>query len=153
MKLQKIALAVSLEQEDLNPLYSWGKRFDWSHVNEVHLVHLVKKNITPMEFGLVEMPDEKTFQEMKPSLQNFLMSEAKKIIPSDFKGELKYHVSLEYNAEEGIVEFLRKMGVSLVVVATKGKHGFAGLFHNSLTDHLVKFAPCDVFVVRPESQN
>lgn len=149
MSHQKIAIALPLEENLLTPLYQWGKRFDWSHIQQVHFVHVVKKTITPLEFGLVEMPDEKTFKEMLPTLEKFLKDESKKIIPADFKGELVFHVSREYSPEDEFIETINKTGVSLVIVSTHGKHGFQGLFHSSFTDHMVKFAPCDVYVVRP----
>lgn len=149
MSHKKIALALPLEEKLLAPLYQWGKRFDWGHIQEVHFVHVVKKTITPLEFGLVEMPDEKTFQEMVPTLEKFLGEESTKIIPSDFKGKLVFHISREYSPEDEFIETINKTGVTLVVVSTHGKHGFQGLFHSSFTDHMVKFAPCDVYVVRP----
>ena len=146
-----IAIALPIEEKLLHPLYEWGERFDWSHVNEVHMVHVVKKNITPLEFGLVEMPDERTYQDMVPTLQTYLREEAVKIIPASFKGKVFYHLTRDFSPEEEMIDTLKKLDVSLVVVSTRGKHGFDGLFHSSFTDQMVKFAPCDVYVVRPEA--
>jgi nucleotide-binding universal stress UspA family protein len=149
MKLHNIVIALPLENELLAPLHAWGKKFNWSEVRSVHFIHVVKKNITPLEFGLVEMPDEKTFLEMKPSLERFLRDEARKILPEGHRGEQHFHLKKDFNPDEEIIETLRQVKADLVVVATQGKHGFEGLFHNSMTDHLVRFAPCDVYVVRP----
>jgi nucleotide-binding universal stress UspA family protein len=149
MYLRKIMLALPLEERLLTPLYSWGKRFDWTHVEEVDLLHVVKKHITPLEFGLVEMPDEKLFREMLPTLERFLLDEAKKILPSDFKGKISCVITRDFSPEEETIDTLRHRQPSLIVVATQGKHGFEGLFHSSFTDHMVRFAPCDVYVVRP----
>lgn len=151
MTHQNIAIALPIEEKLLDPLHHWGERYDWSNVKEVHLVHVVKKNITPLEFGLVESPDERTFQDMEPTLQTYLRDEATKIVPADFEGEIFYHLSRDFNPEEEMVDTLKKLHVDLVVVATRGKHGFEGLFHSSFTDQMVKFAPCDVYVVRPEA--
>lgn len=151
MAHQSIAIALPIEEKLLHPFYHWGQRFDWSHVKEVHIVHVVKKNITPLEFGLVEMPDETTYQEMVPSLQTYMREEAIKIVPASFKGEIYYHLTRDFSPEEEMIDTLKKLKVSLVVVSTRGKHGFEGLFHSSFTDQMVKFAPCDVFVVRPEA--
>lgn len=149
MYLKNIVIAVPLEENLLSPLYSWGQRFDWGHVEEVHLLHVVKKNLTPLEFGLIEMPDEKTFQQMIPTLERFLMHEAAKILPASYRGEIKSIITRDFNPEEETIHTLKKLQPSLVVVATQGKHGFEGLFHSSFTDHMVRFAPCDVYVVRP----
>lgn len=151
MERHNIAIALPLEEELLRPLHAWGKRFDFSHVFGVHFVHVVKKNITPLEFGLMEMPDESTFREMVPPISKFMKDEAKKILPPDFKGEVHYHVSSHFDPEGELVEAIKRYKVNLMVVATRGKHGFDGLFHSSVTEHLIKFAPCDVYVVRPLS--
>lgn len=151
MSHQRIAIALPVEEKLLHPLHTWGQRFDWSHVKDVHLIHIVKKNVTPLEFGLVEMPDERTYQEMVPTLQRYLREEAQKIIPSAFRGEVHFHLTRDFSPEEEMISTLKKLRCSLVVVSTRGKHGFDGLFHSSFTDQMVKFAPCDVYVVRPEA--
>jgi len=148
----KIAIAVPLEESLLHPRYSWGGRFDWSHVREVHLVHIVKKNITPLEFGLVEMPDENTYQEMAPTLEKYLRDEAQKIIPEKYRGEFFFHLTRDFSPEEEMIGVLKKTNVDLLVVSTRGKHGFEGLFHSSFTDKMVKYSPCDVYVVRPPAK-
>ncbi len=152
MPQQRIAIAVPLEESLLQPLYSWGGRFDWSHVREVHLVHVVKKNITPLEFGLVEMPDENTYQEMAPTLEKYLRDEAQKIIPDKYRGEVFFHLTRDFSPEEEMIGVLKKTNVDLLVVSTRGKHGFEGLFHSSFTDKMVKYSPCDVYVVRPQAK-
>ena len=150
MSQKKIAIALPMEEKLLNPLHQWGSRFDWSHVREVHIIHVVKKNVTPLEFGLIEMPDETTYQAMIPALEMHLRDEAQKIIPKEYRGEVYFHLNRDFSPDEEMIDILKKTNVSLVVVSTRGKHGFSGLFHSSFTDQMVKFAPCDVYVVRPE---
>lgn len=149
MRPQRIAIALPLEENLLEPLYEWGRTFDFSHVESVCLIHVVKKNITPLEFGLIESPDDRTFDNMVPTLENFLKGEAKKILPSDFSGGVTYEITKDFQPEEEIIDILKRVKATLIVVATRGKHGFEGFFHSSFTDYMVKFAPCDVFVVRP----
>ncbi len=152
MRPQKIVIALPVEETLLAPLHEWGKNFDFSHVESVHFIHVVKKNITPLEFGLIESPDENTYQEMLPTLEKFLRDEAHRIIPNDFQGEVSFQLTKDFHPEEEVIDILKNSRSSLIVVATRGKHGFEGLFHSSFTDYMVKFAPCDVFVVRPETQ-
>lgn len=152
MRPQRIAIALPLEETLLDPLYEWGKKFDFGHVESVCFIHVVKKNITPLEFGLIESPDDQTFNDMVPTLDKFLKDEARKIIPVDFKGEVKFEITKDFHPEEEIIDILKKIDATLIVVATRGKHGFEGFFHSSFTDYMVKFAPCDVFVVRPPEE-
>jgi hypothetical protein len=150
MEFQNIVIALPLEEELLKPLYEWGKRFDWSHVGNVHFVHSVKKNITPLEFGLMEMPDENTFKEMLPVMNKFMSEESKKIVSPPFQGKTHFHLSSHFNPAEEITNTIKSLKASLVVISTRGKHGFEGLFSSSFTDHMVRFAPCDVYVIRPK---
>jgi nucleotide-binding universal stress UspA family protein len=149
MSITNIAVALPIEEKLLHPLHSWGERFDWSHIHEVHFIHVVKKIMSPLEFGLVEVPDEKSYQEMLPSLNRFLRQEAVKIVPASYSGKVFFHLDRGYSPEEEVISLLRKLKLSLLVVSTQGKHGFEGLFHSSFTDKMVKFAPCDIYVVRP----
>lgn len=152
MRPQRIVIALPLEESLLGPLHDWGKNFDFSHVETVTFVHIVKKNITPLEFGLIESPDDSTYQDMVPALNTFLHEEAKKIIPSEFKGKIFFEVTKDFHPEEELIDILKKVKATLIVVATRGKHGLDGFFHSSFTDYMIKFAPCDVFVVRPEGE-
>jgi nucleotide-binding universal stress UspA family protein len=150
MRTQRIVIALPLEDSLLRPLYQWGGNFDFTHVEKIHFIHVVKKNITPLEFGLVESPDDATYRDMLPTLEGFLREEAKKIIPSEYMKLVDYQVTKDFHPEEELIDLLKELKATLIVVATRGKHGFEGLFHSSFTDYMVKFAPCDVFVVRPE---
>lgn len=152
MRPQIIAIAVPIEESLLGPFYEWGKNFDFSHVETVHLIHVVKKNITPLEFGLIESPDEVTYKEMEPTIEKYLKDEARKILPAEFKGRVQFHVTNDFHPEEEVIDLLKELKATLIVVATRGKHGFDSLFHSSFTDYMIKHAPCDVFVVRPSGE-
>ena len=152
MRPQKIVIALPLEDSLLGPLYEWGSNFDFTHVESVHFIHVVKKNITPLEFGLMESPDEGTYQDMLPALEKFMKEESQKILPKDFKGKITLDLTKDFHPEEDVVDMLIEKHATLLVVATRGKSGFESLFQSSFTDYMVKHAPCDVFVVRPEGK-
>jgi hypothetical protein len=150
MKTQKIVIAVPLEENLLSALYEWGKEFDFSEIRSVRFIHIVKKNVTPLEFGLIESPDDSTFREMEPTLKKFLKDESERILPKDFNGEVTFEVTNNYHPEDEVIEILKDFEANLIVVATRGRHGLDSLFHSSFTQYMVKHAPCDVFVVRPK---
>jgi nucleotide-binding universal stress UspA family protein len=152
MLKQRIVIAVPIEENLLKPLQEWGHKFDFSQVEGLHIVHIVKKNITPLEFGLIESPDEATYREMEPTIKKFLEQEAGHILPADYHGPVSFLVTKDFHPEERLIDILKDLKATLVVVATRGKHGLEGLFHSSFTAYMVKFAPCDVFVVRPGSE-
>lgn len=152
MNYQNITIALSVEDELLQPLYRWGSAFDFSEVKTIQLIHIIKKHVAPIEFGLMESPDEATLREMIPTFKKFLENEGQKIIPSSFKGQINYEVKSDFHPNEKIIEYLQETKTELLVLSTRGKHGLDGFFHSSFTDYMTKFAPCDLFVVRPQAK-
>lgn len=147
MAPKKILIALSIEDDVLQPLHAWGRRFDWEKIEDVHFLHIVKKNITPLEFGLLETPDEESFEDMRPALDKFLHEEAHRIIPSQFHPKIHFHLLRDFYPDEETVELCRDIKPDLLVLASHGKHR---MFHHSFSEHIIKTAPCDVYVVRPE---
>lgn len=150
MNQNNIAIALSLDDQLLKPLHEWGKNFTWTNVKEVHFFHIIKKNVTPLEFGLVEMPDEKTLKSMIPTIEQFLKDEAAKIIPASSRPEIKFHVWGDFNPKQKAVDFLQSQAIKLLVCSTRGLHGPKAIFQSSFADYMIKFAPCDIYIVRPK---
>lgn len=57
-------------------------------------------------------------------------------------------VVLKDNAAEGILRYVRNRDVDLVVMATHGRSGLRHFLLGSVTERIVRYAPCDVLVVR-----
>ena len=51
---------------------------------------------------------------------------------------------------ERMAEYAKEINAGLIVVATRNKRGFSGLFLSSFADRILKLAPCDVLVLRPK---
>lgn len=149
MNLQTIVVALPIEETHLRAFYDWGKSHDFSHVASVHFLHVVRITVTPLEFGLMEAPDEATFQEMRPTLLRFLQEEARKILPAEFEGSANFQVSHGFHPEEEVMRIAKDLGASLLVVSPRIKHGIEGLFQHSFTAFAIRHAPCDVLVLRP----
>lgn len=145
---QHIMIAIPTEDDLLAPFYEWCKRFDWNNVGQVDLVHIVKINITPLEFGLVEVPTTNAFLEMLPTLENFLKDEGKKIVPAHLLDRTSYLIESHYYPEDRIIELSKQRGTDMVIVSTIERHGLDGFFHHSFSEHLIKNAQCDIFVVK-----
>lgn len=148
--MKKIVVTVPLEEKELATLKEWGQMFDWNIISEVTFLHVVHRVATPMEFALVEVPDQESYEKMKPELEKFLQEQVKTITPANFKGKAETIVDISFEPEETVIDFLKANKTDLVVAATKGKKGFEGFFHHSFTEHLIKFGPCDVYVVKPK---
>lgn len=145
---QHIMIAIPTEDELLAPFYGWAKRFDWNSVGQIDLVHIVKINITPLEFGLVEVPTSDSFIDMLPTLENFLKDEGAKIIPPHLLDKTSYLIESHYYPEDRIIELSKERSADLVIVSTIERTGLESFFHHSFSEHLIKNANCDIFVVK-----
>jgi nucleotide-binding universal stress UspA family protein len=47
-----------------------------------------------------------------------------------------------------IVDTARKLGVDLIIISTHGRTGFKRAFFGSTTEHVVRYAPCPVLILR-----
>lgn len=148
----KIVIALPLEEKLLAPLRDWGNKFNFEHIDHVHFIHVIKINITPLEFGLVESPDDLTYREMRPTISKFLEDESRKILPTNFKGKITFEVEKDSDPEEESVDILKREHADFIVVSSHARHGLDSFLHSSFTDYMIKHAPCDVFVIRPHDQ-
>lgn len=94
-----------------------------------------------------EIPDFEVFEqrstsEEKEDLSNVIPQKVKELIPVEeisMVGSPAHHV---------IVEKAKEIGVDLIVLATHGRTGLAHVLMGSVAEHVIRYAPCPVFVVR-----
>lgn len=150
MKPTVIVVALPLEDDILSNIHHWAEKYDWAHVEDIYLVHIVKQVLNASEFGMTEVPDEKSYQEMIPSLESFLRTQAAVIVPHEFVGRVHYRVEKAFDPEEEMTKLLSEIHADVLVVGTRGKNGIFAIFDRSFSQYMVKHAPCDVLVVRPD---
>jgi universal stress protein A len=94
-----------------------------------------------------EMGDYESFQQRTLATEE---EELSKVIPENIKETL----AVEEIAVTGqpvhhvIVDKAKELGVDIIVIATHGRTGLAHVFLGSVAEHVVRHAPCPVFVIR-----
>jgi nucleotide-binding universal stress UspA family protein len=85
---------------------------------------------------------EKKIQEREKELSEFL--------PPKVRADLDVEVILEKGRpiHHTIVEKAKTLGVDIIVVATHGRTGLAHVLVGSVAAHIIRYAPCPVFVIR-----
>jgi uncharacterized protein YaeQ len=53
--------------------------------------------------------------------------------------------------DESIVKEAKKQAVDLIVMSTQGRSGLAHVLRGSVTEHVIRNAPCPVVAIGPES--
>lgn len=147
---EKVVLCVSDKDELTQPLLDLAGG-ELLKGKEVQLLHVFKQEVYAYEFSPYVWPDEKLFEELKLNLQTRLDTLRDKIVPDeDDRKVSKAKIYLHSSPKQKIVEYLADEDADMVVVVTRGKHGFAGLFTSSTAEYLMKFSPCHVLILRDE---
>jgi hypothetical protein len=151
MKTQKVIIAMPTE-EDFMPSFSrWAHQFDWSKT-EAHFIHIVQKNYAVNDMGITQIPDDKTFNEIKSGTLNFIKKKAHEIMPEKAFDHAHFDVFFNYSPQEGMIKYAHTINANMIVVATRNKKGIVGFFTSSFAEAMLKFSPCDVLIIRPSAQ-
>lgn len=141
--MKKITICV-----DLNELCFKNLKKLTGHVllqgAEVHLIHFFGIQVYTAEFTPFVFPNPDQYPEIEKSTLLALEN-----LEKDLNIKAIKSCRFVHSTEEAVVDYLKDNKSDLVIVSTQAKHGLDSFFHSSFTDYLVKYSPCDVFVVRP----
>ena len=155
-KIKKI-----LAPTDLSELSQVGVRYALNLAKafgaEVTLYHVVsseellwygekikEKMATAATFG----PSDSILGKYQIALTRFLKEHFSDLIPS-----VKVHEKVELGKpDENIVEKAKKEGTDLIVISTHGRTGLSHILLGSVTEKVVRHAPCPVLSIRPETR-
>lgn len=142
----KIVLCCSMDKDLLQQMEKI-KSYCFNDDSEIYLVHVYPTHVYTDGFNSYIFPVLEERQKIADSTKMFLREWRDKAL-SQYQNTIVECLFAPHPKRE-MVEYLKKIQADLVATATRGKHGFKGLFLSSFTDHLIKFAPSDVLVLRP----
>ena len=92
-------------------------------------------------------PAYSIFERGQIALARFLKEHFSDLIPS-----VKIHEKVELGRpDENIVEEAKKEGTGLIVISTHGRTGLSHILLGSVTEKVVRHAPCPVLSIRPQT--
>lgn len=109
---------------------------------ELHLLHVYEPE---PPYHLSKEYLQETMDKVQKKLSTVIPESLRETVPGDVILEKGHPV---HNA---IVEEAKQLGVDLVVVGTKGRTGLGHVLMGSVAEHVVRYAPCPVFVHRARS--
>ncbi|CAH1075488.1 universal stress protein [Candidatus Nitrotoga sp. 1052] len=148
MNPQKIVIAMPAEEEFMPSISRWGHEYVWTK-REIYFVHVIKKDISVSEMGVEEIPDKVTVENLKQQMLDFIKNKAREMMPELAFKKAHFEVLFAQSPAERLAEYAKEINAGMIVVATRNKRGFSGLFLSSFADRLLKLSPCDVLVLRP----
>lgn len=148
MENRQIVVCVSLHDESIDLLKSL-KNFDWKESDTVHFVHCFKKELFTNDFTPYTYPSEEDYDEINQSIKEILTNLGKEVIGNFPVKQKIYQSFVSYSPKDRITDYLKESKATLAIVATRGKHGIEGLFSSSFAEHLIRFSPSDLYILRP----
>lgn len=144
--MKNYVLCASLEEESVNTLKKLKRDLDLKEA-KVHFVTVVEIQVYNSELSAFVYPVESQYKEIESSALMILKNLAKDLGVTDANATFKCF--FDHSAESRVKNYLEEVNADMVITATRGRHGIAGLFSSSFTDFLCKYSPCDVLVLRP----
>jgi nucleotide-binding universal stress UspA family protein len=117
------------------------------HAAAITLLYVVPKQYTTYDYGGPNMPsfEAHLFVNAEKRLHDLLEEEVRAQVPADA-------IVRDGSAVEDILEAAEKLPADLIVISTHGHTGFKHILLGSVTEQVVRRAPCPVLVVR-EKEN
>ena len=136
--IKSILSAVDFSDESLKAA-KFAASLAQEYKAELHLIHVYEPE--PPYHSSREYLDE-TMKKLNEKLSSVIPESVRESVPGD--------VILEkgHPAHNTIVQEAKELGVDLIVVGTKGRTGLAHVLLGSVAEHVVRYAPCPVFVYR-----
>ena len=149
MNPKKIVIAMPTEEEFMPSISRWGHEYIWTKW-EVYFIHVVRKDVYVSEMGVDETPSKAAQEKIKQHMLDFIKNKASEMMPLPAFKKAHFEVLFAQSPAERMAEYAKEINAGLIVVATRNKRGFSGLFLSSFADRILKLAPCDVLVLRPK---
>ena len=148
MNPQKIVIAMPTEEDFMPSISRWGHEYVWTK-REAYFVNVIEKDISISEMSVEETPNKVTVENLKQQMLDFIKCKAREMMPALAFNKAHFEVLFAESPAERLAEYAKEVKAGMVVVATRNKRGFSGLFLSSFADRLIKLSPCDVLVLRP----
>ncbi|MFT6068985.1 MAG: nucleotide-binding universal stress UspA family protein [Bacteriovoracaceae bacterium] len=146
--MKKILVAVDLNDDSMKLIKRSLKKRNWSDVEEVHLVHGFQLQVYADNFLFAAYPMEDQYDQVKKSVSGLFGELVSGAFKDGNKPKVIKECLITTGPTQAIVDYATENSIDEMIIGTRGKHGFEGLFSSSFAEHMVRHAPCDLFICR-----
>ncbi|MBT3583954.1 MAG: universal stress protein [Halobacteriovoraceae bacterium] len=143
--MKKIVICTNLDPASTKAIESLVDQ-DLLKDSQVELLHCFETQIYTGEYFINYYPTEEQYPAIEGEVLEILAPLDKKLSSI---ASVNSKCIFSTNPKEEVKEFLNREKPDLLIVATRGVTGFAGLFNSSFADYMLRHSPCDVLVLRP----
>lgn len=99
--------------------------------------------------GVEDVPNRDIMENLKQTTLHFLKKKAIEMMPAAAFKKAHFEILYAQFPAEQLAKYAKEIDAGLVVIATRKKKGFSGLFLSSFADRILKLSPCDILILRP----
>ncbi len=146
--MKKILLCVDLTDYSIDTYKKKFEKYDWSKVSELHLVHGFKTQTYVDTFTYSTYPLESEYGPIEKSVKELLDSLGEKLTVGAKDLNIRSTCLIGTSPKELIRQYAMDYRIDEMIVSTRGTHGVESLFTSSFAEFMVRFAPCDLKIIR-----
>lgn len=143
--MKNIVICVSLTDDSLEMI----KKLKGSGLiqnSKIHLIHCFETQVYTGEYFVGTYPEPSQYLEIEKSINKILDN-----LGNEFGENIVVAKRCLFSSDgkAAIKDYLESEKADLAIIATRGKHGIAGLFSSSFAEYMVRYSPCDLHILRP----
>lgn len=148
--MSKIVIAIPMDESLQEVFHDYLKENPFAPEDEIHFVHIFREE----HLNYIMPPVSYPIPGDKPIIEKEILGIMKSLVE---RAELNNVKTLEYRClfnespKDMMISYLKNLNADLVISTTRGKKGFTSLFASSFSEHLLKWAPCRLLVLRGTS--
>jgi nucleotide-binding universal stress UspA family protein len=142
--MKKVVICMPLDEQLQKNIFATLKTLTWLDQCSVDFVHIFKQESFPYMLPPTVFPDQAQANEIQKTLVDIFQGLTQDLNLS----HKQFHVAFDESPKAGMVSYLKKNKAEMVITFVREKHGIAGFFASSFTEHLVAHSPCSVLALR-----
>lgn len=146
--MRKLMICVDITNESIDTFKGQLEKFEWESWTEVHFVHGFETQVYADTFYFASYPLESQLGDIESSVMTLLEGLAKTLVPDSFNGNVYTKCIFGSSSRLALRDYAEEEKIDEMVIETRGKHGFTGLFSSSFAEYMVGHAPCRLLILR-----
>ena len=149
--MKNIVICANLNDDSLELLRALKGSALLKESATIHMVHCFEIQIYTSDLAPYVFPTKEKYPEIEEASLRVLDELREKLeIPKERSVEKCF---FSESPKKKIKDYLDEVDADLCIIATRGKHGSQGFFSSSFAEHMVKYSPCDIHIMRPNAEH
>lgn len=151
--MKKMMACIDLKNISLKSISNYLSDYNWTHTNELHLIHGFLLQTFSDGFYIDTYPLEKDYKEIVDSAIKTMDSIEIEIFKNNnilLKPKIIKECFITSSPKNKLANYSNEKGIDIMLIATRGKHGIKGLFSSSFARFMLSHVKAELRIIRSE---